>query len=125
MILNKEECFYCEKNSELRNKMIEIKEFKNSVFYLNKDQRYYGRTILAFKEHRKELFELTEQERKNFFEELSLAASILQKVFNPSKLNYAIYGDLVSHLHVHIVPKYQNGENWGEAFINNPPIVTK
>lgn len=124
MIKSNKECFYCEKNSELQKKMIEIKEFEYSTFYLNKDQKYYGRSILAFKKHKKEIFELTNIERASFFDELSLVALTLNKVVNPDKLNYAIYGDLVPHLHVHIVPKYKNGDDWGEAFINNSPTVT-
>lgn len=124
MIEYSPECFYCEKNSELQKKMIEITKLEHSTFYLNKDQKYYGRSILAFKRHKKEIFELTSFERKSFFDELSLVALILKQVFRPDKLNYAIYGDLVPHLHVHIVPKYKNRNDWGEAFINNPSAVT-
>jgi len=38
-----------------------------------------------------------------------------------SKINYAIYGDLVPHLHYHVVPKYRGGPNWGEPFALQPP----
>lgn len=120
MIKMSNDCFYCKKDSRLHELMIDIEELQISNFYLNKDQTYPGRSILSFKQHKKELFELTPSQLHCFMEDLSKAAKSIQDAFSPDKINYAIYGDLVSHLHVHIVPKYKGGTNWGEAFNNNP-----
>ncbi|MFD2830001.1 HIT family protein [Corticicoccus populi] len=100
--------------------MIEIKELKVSRLYLNKDQTHRGRCILAFKDHKKEIFNLTEEERKDFTEDLSASAKALSDAFAPQKINYGIYGDLVSHLHMHLVPKYEGEKEWGSAFTNEP-----
>ena len=97
-----------------------IADLSTSTFYLNKDQTHIGRSILAFNDHKRELFELSSIERERFMEDVANAAKALQHTFHSSKLNYAIYGDLVSHLHFHIVPKYENGEEWGGAFVNAP-----
>lgn len=113
-------CFYCEKDQRLKDLMLEIEELQISSFYLNKDQTHPGRSILAFHHHKKELFELTESELHRFTEDLSKGAKAIQEAFAPQKINYAIYGDIVSHLHVHLVPKYEHGPNWGEAFVNSP-----
>ena len=48
--------------------------------------------------------------------EVSDVAQVLKSVTKADKMNYAIYGDLVSHVHVHLVPKYRNGSEWGRAF---------
>jgi diadenosine tetraphosphate (Ap4A) HIT family hydrolase len=32
-------------------------------------------------------------------------------------VNYAIYGDLNEHIHMHLVPKTRGGPNWGHAFV--------
>ncbi|MGX8790518.1 HIT family protein [Oceanobacillus sp. M60] len=114
------DCFYCTKNEELKDLMIEIKSLEVSTLYLNRDQTHTGRCILAFNQHKKEIYELTEQERKFFMEDISTSARALKNAFAPKKINYGIYGDLVSHLHMHIVPKYENGVNWGDAFVNSP-----
>ena len=95
--MKKENCFYCTKNHELSDLMIKICDFENSTLYLFKDQRYAGRCVLAFHDHREELFELSEEEQKVFFKSLSKVASVLKKIFHADKINYAIYGDLVSH----------------------------
>jgi ATP adenylyltransferase len=113
-------CFYCEKDNELHELMIKIEDLSISTFYLNKDQNHRGRSILALNDHKRELFELTPLELRVFMEDVARAAKTLQNVFRPQKINYAIYGDVVSHLHFHLVPKYENGEQWGEAFVNAP-----
>ena len=41
-----------------------------------------------------------------------------------AKINYAIYGDLVSHFHVHVVPKQRDGLQWGGPFTDTLPKVT-
>lgn len=113
-------CFYCEKNSILQGLMIEIEELQSSTFYLNRDQTHPGRSILAFHSHKKELFQLSADELHCFMEDVAKAAKAIQAAFQPQKINYAIYGDIVSHLHFHLVPKYKNGPDWGEAFVNTP-----
>lgn len=44
----------------------------------------------------------------------------LDKAFQPDKLNYGAYGDKMHHLHMHIVPKYEDKEEWGSTFEMNP-----
>ncbi|WP_341358031.1 HIT family protein [Rossellomorea sp. y25] len=100
--------------------MIRMEVLTTSTFYLNRDQTHRGRSILAFNGHKRELFELTPFELQAFMEDVAKAAKALQEALRPQKINYAIYGDVVSHLHFHIVPKYENGEKWGEAFVNAP-----
>ncbi|MFL8938352.1 HIT family protein [Rossellomorea oryzaecorticis] len=113
-------CFYCEKDERLHDLMKKIEDLTTSVFYLNMDQTHRGRSILALHHHKRELFELTPEELRMFTEDVAKAAKALQEAFQPQKINYAIYGDVVSHLHFHLVPKYENGEEWGEAFVNAP-----
>jgi diadenosine tetraphosphate (Ap4A) HIT family hydrolase len=114
------ECFYCTKNQDLQNLMIEIAKLKVSTLYLNKDQTHRGRCIIALDKHVTELFHLSKIELHQFMDDVSRAAEIIQTTFKPNKINYAIYGDLVSHLHFHLVPKYEGYLEWGEAFNNSP-----
>jgi diadenosine tetraphosphate (Ap4A) HIT family hydrolase len=119
-IMENKNCFYCEKGIELENLMIEAAKLKVSTLYVNKDQTHKGRCIVAFNRHVRELFQLDEKELHLFIEDVSKVAKLLDDLFHPSKLNYGIYGDLVSHLHMHLVPKYEESSEWGEAFINSP-----
>ena len=38
----------------------------------------------------------------------------------PNKVNYGAYGDTGCHLHMHLVPKYENEFEWGGVFAMNP-----
>ncbi|EJF34146.1 histidine triad protein [Weissella koreensis KCTC 3621] len=115
-----ENCFYCEHNEIQKDKMSEVRKLDISTLYLNHDQTHRGRAIVALNGHVNEIFELTETERKRFFDDVSIVASILKNTFLADKVNYGIYGDMVSHLHVHLVPKYKDDIDFGDAFINNP-----
>lgn len=114
--MKKDECFYCTKDQKLFDLMIKICNFDNAVLYLFKDQRYPGRCVLAFSDHKEELFELTPKEQHSFMNSLSKTAKILKELFHADKINYAIYGDLVPHFHVHIVPKSQQDPEWRIPF---------
>jgi len=101
--------------------MIEVCQLSVSTLYLFRDQLYKGRCIVAFNSHKTELFELDPNELDLFSQDLSIVANAIHKAFGSNKINYAAYGDLVPHLHFHLVPKYIGGECWGKAFEMNSP----
>lgn len=113
-------CFYCEHNDTQKDRMIEVMPMHVSTFFLNKDQTHPGRSIVALNRHADELFELSEIERNEFIKDVSIAAETIKRLFNAEKINYGIYGDTVSHLHFHLVPKKTSDDDWDDAFVNNP-----
>ena len=115
-----EPCFYCEENEKLKSLMIKIVELRWSTVYLNRNQALPGRCIVAAKEHKTEYFQLTPEANAGFFAEVSLTAKAIQNIFNPDKINYATFGDLVPHVHFHIVPKYRDKAHWGGPFKDEP-----
>ena len=66
---------------------------------------------------------MSAEERSAYFEEIAQLSRILQKVFQPDKVNYGAYGDTGHHLHFHLVPKYKNDYEWGGVFAMNPQEV--
>ena len=53
-------------------------------------------------------------------DDVARAANALHKAFRPDKVNYGAYGDTGCHLHMHLVPKYKGGDEWGGVFQMNP-----
>lgn len=51
---------------------------------------------------------------------MTRAAEAIHKAFAPDKLNYGAYGDTGCHLHMHLVPKYRDKDEWGGTFQMNP-----
>ena len=67
-------CGYCMKNELLDPFGIFICELDASVVVLFKEQSHPGRCIVAFKDHKSELTELTDDERNAFFADVSRVA---------------------------------------------------
>ena len=112
-------CFYCEKNEALTNLMTRVCSLKASEVYLVKNQNFPGRCVVAYKDHKTELFQLTDEERNDFSRDVAIVADAVYHLFQADKLNYAIYGDGVPHLHYHIIPKKRGEYCWGGPFDMN------
>jgi diadenosine tetraphosphate (Ap4A) HIT family hydrolase len=115
-----DDCQYCAKDRRLTEIMIEICSLQVSILYLFRDQTHRGRCIVALNAHQTELFRLDDETLCAFSRDTARAAAAVQRAFDPGKINYAVYGDLVPHLHYHIVPKYRDGVCWGKPFELNP-----
>ncbi len=73
--------------------------------YLFEDQFFPGWTVLIFKDHRTELFQLTQKERGALMEEVSWAGEALTKIFDVRKINSELLGNQVPHIHWHVIPR--------------------
>lgn len=116
-------CFYCDKDQQLHDLMIEVCELSVSTVYLFKEQTYRGRCVLTFNRHVNDLIDLNDADLNSFMLDVSKLAKAVNKVFSPGKINYGCYGDKMPHLHMHIVPKYEGGASWGNPFEMNPRKV--
>jgi len=117
------ECFYCQKNEQLDELMIEIAKLDVSTVYLFKEQTYRGRCVVAYDDHVNELFELTDEERNAYMKDVAQVAMAMSKALSPRKINYGAYSDKLAHLHFHLVPKYEDGPSFGSTFEMNPQSV--
>jgi diadenosine tetraphosphate (Ap4A) HIT family hydrolase len=115
------DCQYCTRDERLTGILIEICKLEVSTLYLFREQTYRGRCVVALNTHETELFRLDDETLRAFSMDVSRAAGAVHRAFTPDKINYAVYGDLVPHLHFHIVPKYKDGDCWGKPFAINPP----
>lgn len=111
-----ENCFYCEKKEKLNELMVEVCELDYSYVYLVRNQNFPGRCVVAYKDHKRELFELSDEELIGYTKEVSLVSQAIHNIFQADKMNYGIYGDGVPHVHYHIVPKKKDEYCWGAPF---------
>ncbi len=100
-------CQRWEHDSDLR-----IIEMKHSYVVLNRDQFFPGYTLLFTKIHAIELFQLDQAVRSELMEEVSRVAQALHSVFAPDKINYELLGNMVPHIHWHIVPRFASEALW-------------
>ncbi|SDH23346.1 HIT family protein [Marvinbryantia formatexigens] len=113
-------CGYCVGGEPLAKFGIKICDLDVSQLILFKEQSKPGRCIVAYKDHVSEIVDISEEERNRFFADVTRAAKAIHAAFHPDKLNYGAYGDTGCHLHFHLVPKYNGGDEWGGVFQMNP-----
>ncbi len=118
-----ENCGYCQGGELLAKFGIKICEMDVSQLILFKEQSKPGRCIVAYQDHVSEIVDISDEMRNRFFADVNRAAKAIHKVFHPDKLNYGAYGDTGCHLHMHLVPKYKDGDEWGGVFQMNPDKV--
>lgn len=116
----KSECLYCQHLPVLDELMIKIADFEVSQLFLFKEQSHPGRCNVVYKDHGVEFHELSEEQRNAFMRDVAKVGNAIQKAFNPDKINYGAFADTLSHLHMHIVPKYKGGYNFGGVIEMNP-----
>lgn len=116
-------CLYCADFEKRDSLMIPICDLEVSQLFLFREQTYYGRVLVAYKEHAKEIFELSDDDMAAFMRDVCKAACAVNATVHPAKVNLGMYSDKLPHLHCHIAPKQVDGYGYGGTFeMNvNPP----
>jgi len=100
-------CRRWDDDSDLR-----VVELEHSFVVLNRDQYFPGYTLLFTKQHVTELFHLDRAVRSGLMEEVSGVAEALFTLFRPEKINYELLGNMVPHIHWHLVPRHAAEPLW-------------
>lgn len=116
-------CGYCMRGELLEKFGIFICELDVSSLILFKEQSKPGRCIVAYKDHVSEIVDISDEERNAFMADVARASRAIHAAFHPNKVNYGAYGDTGCHLHMHLCPKYEGGDEWGGIFQMNPGKV--
>ena len=77
-----------------------------SQLRLMRNQYVPGYSVLICTRHAPEPYHLSADEQALFFQDLARAAQALDHVYAPIKMNINLLGNLVPHLHAHLVPRY-------------------
>lgn len=85
-----------------------ITELTVSTAFLYPDQAVRGRCLLTLREHCTELFHLTPAMRNALMEDVSRVAEALFRALHPVKINYELLGNLVPHIHWHVIPRFRD-----------------
>jgi len=105
-------CELCEKvrSGVLGAEPLMLYELTSSAVFLEEHQIYRGYCLVVYKKHVEELFQLTEEERVQFCEDMNRVAEAVYAAFEPRKMNYELLGNKVPHLHWHVIPRYESDE---------------
>jgi diadenosine tetraphosphate (Ap4A) HIT family hydrolase len=105
-----EQCVLCRRIEGCRNGQNPhlIHEFEYSYLLVGDHQYHRGYCVLLFKEHVRELHELSPEIQSVLFAELMAATQAVAQTFKPWKMNHSCYGNQVPHIHWHIFPRYDS-----------------
>ncbi len=98
-----------------------VAELPSGRVHLQDDADYRGYCILVFRRHAVELYDLTAEERAQWIEDLARISQAIAQICQPAKLNLSMLGNLVPHLHCHLMPRYPTDPEWGHPPAYRPP----
>jgi diadenosine tetraphosphate (Ap4A) HIT family hydrolase len=91
-----------------------IAKLSISSLYLAMNQTYRGQCVLIFDpRHAARPDELTAQEWAAFCADLYAAQGAVMRALRPDHINIESLGNVVPHLHWHVVPRYVGDARWG------------
>lgn len=99
---------------------LRIAELDCSYVTLNRDQFFPGYCFVFSKSHVTELFHLDTSIRAIVTEEVSSVAAALDAVFQADKINYELLGNMVPHMHWHVVPRFATDPLWPRPIWSEP-----
>lgn len=96
------------------------------------DPHYPGFCRVIWNDHVREMTDLEEKHRAMLMSVVFAVESVVRALFSPDKINLASFGNMVPHVHWHVIPRWQNDRHfpepvWGgvRCEISAPrPIVT-
>jgi diadenosine tetraphosphate (Ap4A) HIT family hydrolase len=92
-----------------------------SSLYLAKNQTYRGQCSLIFDlRHAARPDQLTAEEWTAFCADLYSAQQAVVTVTRPDHINVESLGNVVPHLHWHIIPRYVGDARWGQPIWTTP-----
>jgi diadenosine tetraphosphate (Ap4A) HIT family hydrolase len=92
-----------------------------SSLYLSRNQTYRGQCQLIFDlRHAARPDQLTPEEWTSFCGDLYQAQNAVVRVTRPDHVNVESLGNVVPHLHWHIIPRYVGDARWGMPIWTTP-----
>ena len=90
------------------------------------DTNYPGFCRVIWRHHVKEITDLNELDRMLMMDVMWQVEQVVRDVMQPEKINLASLGNMVPHLHWHVIPRYTDDAHfpapvWAEAKRNPSP----
>jgi diadenosine tetraphosphate (Ap4A) HIT family hydrolase len=93
---------------------IKVAKLSASTLYLDRNQTYRGHCQLIYDEaHVEGLENLPPDDFARLADDLHRAAGAISQVCRPDRMNYVSLGNVVAHVHWHLVPRYKSDPRWG------------
>jgi diadenosine tetraphosphate (Ap4A) HIT family hydrolase len=104
-------CAACGRLASLRSPGGEERDWyvctlSQTVVLLHRHQTWPGWCVLMLKEHAEHLHELDAERHAGVMVDVRTTARAIVKAFSPSRINYECLGNVLAHVHWHVIPRY-------------------
>lgn len=83
-----------------------------SQLALYDDNRFPGRCLLAIRGHHEHFDQLPSELAAAFMKDVARSMTAIQKATGATRINIAILGNAVPHIHAHLIPRYPGNEDF-------------
>jgi diadenosine tetraphosphate (Ap4A) HIT family hydrolase len=84
------------------------------------DADYPGFCRVIWKQHVKEMTDLSVAEREHFMATVFAVESAVRETMRPDKINLASLGNMTPHLHWHVIPRYTHDKHFPQPIWGTP-----
>jgi diadenosine tetraphosphate (Ap4A) HIT family hydrolase len=70
------------------------------------EQLYRGYCILFLRDHAEHLADLSPERQQRVWDDVARVADAVRRAVGPVRLNYACLGNLLTHVHWHVIPRH-------------------
>lgn len=86
------------------------------------DAAHPGFTRVVWQDHVTEMTDLAPAQRDAFMAVVWLVEQTQRQLLHPDKINLAQFGNMVPHLHWHIIPRWADDSHFPDAIWASPPV---
>ena len=124
--VNGRECKFDGPRSNLSKELYRVATLSSSTLYLERNQTYRGYCVLIYDRHVARIDQLDRNEWLELADDMHRAQTAIRKVCSPAHMNVVSLGNVVPHLHWHLIPRYLDDPRWGQPIwpTEGTPIVT-
>jgi len=101
-----------ELHNQLKKDTILVKDLKLCQLLLMNNSLYPWFILVPRLTNLVEIIDLSEADQILAMKEIALVSAVVKKLFNPTKLNVAALGNMVSQLHIHIIARFKDDKTF-------------
>ena len=116
------DCPFCDPCARWREDLF-IAELPASWVYLCDNQRFRGWTIVIAKGHYDDLFDAPPPVRAGLDADAARVSAAVRRVTGAERMNYALFGNMMPHLHWNLIPRRRDDGAWGKAPWPHEPVA--
>lgn len=93
---------------------------EHTITVVGEHQFFRGYCLVVARQHAREIHDLPAEIQQAVMADVFRAGRAIAQVYNPLKINYVSLGNVVEHLHWHVIPRYPDEADptshpWAEA----------